>query len=200
MMMSRRRTFLALSAGALLASCAPRPVVRTLPVIGFASSATLPLDVAAITFADGIADGAVAAPARDVRFDLSEWPDDVVRRWSQERLRAAGDRGEARVILLESRFVAVPLDTAETLEGLFTDEQSVAFEGSLAVRIEIVDHPSGDGFAEARSYRRRTVPESLSIVEREETLHALFQDVVTALDERLEEEMADHLWRWIMSP
>ena len=199
-MMPCRRTFLVLSAGALLAGCTPRPAVRTPPAIGFASSATLPLDVAAITFANGIADNAVAAPARDVRFDLSEWPEDVVRRWSQERLRAAGDRGEARVILLESRFVAIPLDTSETLEGLFTDEQSVAFEGSLAVRIEIVDHPSGDGFAEARSYRKRTVPESLSVVEREETLHALFQDVVTALDERLEEEMADNLWRWIMRP
>ena len=200
MLMPCRRNFLALSAGALLAGCTPRPVVRTLPAIGFASPATLPLDVAAITFANGIADGAVTAPARDVRFDLSEWPDDVVRRWSQERLRPAGDRGEARVILLESRFVAVPFDTDSSLEGLFTDEQSVAFEGSLAVRIEIVDHPSGDGFAEARSYRRRTAPESLSVVEREETLHALFQDVVTALDERLEEEMADNLWRWIMIP
>lgn len=199
-MMPCRRAFLALSAGALLAGCAPRPVVRPLPAIGFASPATLPLDVAAVTFASEVTGGAVAEPARDMRFDLSEWPGNVVRRWAQERLRAAGDRGEARVVLLESRFVAVPLDTAGTLEGFFTDEQSVAYEGSLAVRVEIVGHPSGDGFAEARSYRRRTVPESLSIVEREETLHALYQDVVTALDERLEAEMADHLWRWIMTP
>lgn len=199
-MMPCRRAFLALSAGAFLAGCAPRPVVRPLPAIGFASPATLPLDVAAVTFANEVTGGAVAEPARDMRFDLSEWPGNVVRRWAQERLRAAGDRGEARVVLLESRFVAVPLDTAGTLEGFFTDEQSVAYEGSLAVRVEIVGHPSGDGFAEARSYRRRTVPESLSIVEREETLHALYQDVVTALDERLEAEMADHLWRWIMTP
>ena len=199
-MMTCRRAFLVLSAAALLAGCAGRPVIRTLPAIGFASPATLPLDVAAVTFASEAAGGAVAEPARDVRFDLSEWPGDVVRRWSEERLRPAGDRGEARVVLLESRFVAVPLDTAGTLEGFFTDEQSVAYEGSLAVRIEIVDHPSGDGFAEARSYRRQTVPESLSIVEREETLHALYQDVVTALDEQLEAEMAEHLWRWIMSP
>ena len=200
MMMSCRRAFLALSAGALLAGCARGPAIRAMPSISFASPATLPLDVAAITFVNAAADGAIAAPARDVRFDLSEWPGNVVRRWSRERLRAAGDRGEARVILLESRFVAVPLDTAGTLEGFFTDEQSVAYEGSLTVRIEIVDHPSGDGFAEARSYRRQTVPESLSILEREETLHALFQDVVTALDERLEAEMADHLWSWIMRP
>lgn len=198
-MMPCRRGFLVLSAGALLAGCAREPVIRVLP-ISFASPATLPLDVAAVTFVNASPHGAVDESARDVRFDLSEWPGDVVRRWSQERLRAAGDRGEARVVLLESRFVAVPLDTAETLEGFFTDEQSVAYEGSLAVRIEIVDHPSGGGFAEARSYRRQTVPESLSIVEREETLHALYQGVVTALDERLEAEMAEHLWRWIMRP
>lgn len=199
-MMPSRRAFLVLSTGALLAGCARRPVIRALPAIGFASPAALPLDVAAVTFASEVAEDAVAEPARDVRFDLSEWPGNVVRRWSEERLRAAGDRGEARVVLLESRFVAVPLDTAGTLEGFFTDEQSVAYEGSLAVRIEIVDHPSGDGFAEARSYRRRTVPESLSVVEREETLHALCQDVVTALEEQLEAEMAEHLWRWIMRP
>ena len=199
-MMSCRRAFLALSAGALLAGCAPRPSVRALPAIGFASPETLPLDVAAVTFVNQVADGAVAAPARDMRFDLAEWPGQVVSRWSQERLRAAGDRGEARVVLLESRFVAVPLDTDESIEGLFTDEQSVAYEGSMAVRIEIVDHPSGDGFAEARSYRSRTIPESLSIVEREEALHALYQDVVTALDQHLEAEMAEHLWRWIMIP
>ena len=131
-----------------------------LPAIGFASPATLPLDVAAVTFANEVAGGVVAEPARDMRFDLSEWPGNVVRRWAQKRLRAAGDQGEARVVLLESRFVAVPLDTAGTLEGFFTDEQSVAYEGSLAVRVEIVGHPSGDGFAEARSYRRRTVPEA----------------------------------------
>ncbi len=199
-MMPCRRAFLALSAGVLLAGCAPEPVIRALPAIGFVSPAALPLDVASITFVNQVGGGAVASPARDMRPGLSEWPGQVVERWSQERLRAAGDRGEARVILLESRFVAVPLDTAETLEGLFTDEQSAAYEGSLAVRIEIVDQPSGDGFAEARSYRRQTVPESLSVVEREETLHALYQDVVTALDERLEAEMADHLWRWIMRP
>ncbi len=200
MMTPCRRAFLALSAGALLAGCERRMAIRTLPVVGFASSAALPLDVAAVTFVNEAPAADVAEPARDVRFDLSEWPGDVIGRWSRERLRAAGDRGEARVVLLESRFVAVPLDTAETLEGLFTDEQSLAYEGSLAVRIEIVDHPSGSGFAEASSYRRRTVPESLSIMEREEALHALYQDVVAALDGQLEVEMAEHLWRWIMDP
>ena len=200
MMAIRRRDFLALTAGAVLAGCGRPAVVRTLPAIGFASSAMLPLDVASVTFVNEAPAANVAEPARDVRFNLTEWPGDVIRRWSMERLRAAGDRGTARVILVESRFVAVPLDTAETVEGFFTNEQSLAYEGALAVRVEIVDHPSGGGFAEARSYRRQTVPESLSIMEREEALHALHQDVTAALDEQLEAEMAEHLWRWIMTP
>ena len=195
-----RRTALVLAAGTFLAGCAVNPVNRTLPGIAFDAGRRLLLDVATIEFVNAAGDRNITEPLRDMRFAMYEFPGRVALRWSRERLEAAGTQGVARIILVESRFVAVPLETESGIEGFFTDEQSVRYEGSMAFKIEIADHPSGHGFAEARSARSRTVPESLSLDEREDVLHSMLAGIAAALDERLETEMREHLWRWLMTP
>lgn len=195
-----RRTALVLAAGTFLAGCTANPVTRTLPGIVFDAGRPLLLDVAAIEYVNAADDQNTTETLRDMRFAMYEPPGSVALRWSGERLEAAGTRGVARIILVENRFVAVPLETESGIEGIFTDEQSVRYEGSMALRIEIAGHPSGHGFAEARSARSRTVPESLSLNEREHVLHSMLAGMAATLDERLEAEMREHLWRWLMTP
>ncbi len=194
-----RRAALILAAGTFLAGCTATPLTRTLPGIAFDTGRPLLLDVAAIEFVNATGDQNTEEPLRDMRFAMHESPGSVARRWSRDRLHAAGTQGVARIILVESRFVAVPLETESGIEGIFTDEQSVRYEGSMALKFEIADHPSGHGFAEARSARSRTVPESLSLNEREDVLHTMLADIAVTLDERLEAEMREHLWRWLMT-
>ncbi len=195
-----RRSLLAAMAGGLLAGCAGIPAALTLPPVAFGGRAPLGLDVAAVEFTASDGGGAVTAPSRDMRFAMYELPGTVARRWSQERLEATGTTGVARVVLVENRFVAVPLETDDGIEGFFTDEQSVRYDGAMKLKIEIAGHPSGSGFVEARSTQSRTAAESLSLNERKEILHAMLADIVDALDRRLEAEIREHLWRWLTAP
>ena len=194
-----RRVALILAAGTFLAGCTANPMTRTLPGIAFDSARPLLLDVAAIEFVNATGDQNITESLRDMRFAMYESPGSVALRWSRERFEAAGTQGVARIILVESRFVAEELETESGIEGIFTDEQSVRYEGSMALKIEIADHPSGHGFAEARSARSRTVPESLSLNEREDVLHSMLAGIAAKLDERLEAEIREHLWRWLMT-
>ena len=195
-----RRTALVLAAGALLAGCAADRAKDVLPGIVFDGREPLPLDVAAVEYVNAAARDPVAEPVRDIRLAMYETPETVARRWSRQRIRAVGTEGVARISLVESRFVAIPLETTSGIEGIFTDDQSLRYEGSMALKVEIAGHPSGHGFAEARSAQSRTVPESLSLAEREEVLHDMLAGIAATLDGRLEAEMREHLWRWLAAP
>lgn len=195
-----RRRLLAAAAGLALAGCARGAGRSSWPPIAFDAGPPLSLAVAGIRFEE-----APAAPAegpaedgeRDLRFAMPLSPADTMRRWAAERLRAAGGAGSARVVLEENRFVAVPLETASGLEGLFAIDRSERYRGALALRVEIVDDPAGTGFARAAAHASRSVAENDSLARRDEILCELLRTVAQTLAERLEREMRDHLAAWI---
>ena len=196
-----RRGLLGLAGAAcaalLMPSCTRRAAPRTWPEISFAPARPLVLDVSEIVFVDAVSPPAATPPARDMTAALPVSTVATMRRWAGERLAAAGSGGQARVSLIENRFVAWPLDTGSGIEALFTDSQSARFEGRLALRVDILGDPAGSGFAEARASASRTVPESASLEQRREVWWELAARLARELDRALREEMRSGLARWL---
>ena len=101
--------------------------------------------------------------------------------WVRDRLRARGTVGVLRVTVDEASARSTPLATNTDLEGLFTEEQAEQVDLRLSVTIEAIDHNGEvNGSAIAEATRSRTLPEGITLVEREriydETVRALLHD------------------------
>ncbi|MDE0202918.1 MAG: hypothetical protein OXK73_10855, partial [Rhodospirillaceae bacterium] len=105
----------------------------------------------------------------------------AARLWVEDRLRASGNVGVLRVTIEEASARATPLATNKDLEGLLTEEQAERIDLRLRVTIEAIDQ-SGEvnGSATATAVRSRTLPEGITLAERErhydEMVAALLHD------------------------
>ena len=101
--------------------------------------------------------------------------------WVTDRLRASGTIGTLRVTVEEASARSTPLATNTDLKGLFTEEQAERLDLRLRVTIEAIDaNGQVNGSASADASRSRTLPEGITLVEREriydETVRALLHD------------------------
>jgi len=192
-----RRSVLAMAAAAGLTGCASSVKRTTWPDITFQHRTSLSLGVSSVAFEITAGQAAIEPPARDIRYAMPVSPEITMRRWASERLIPLGGPGRAVVTLVEDRFVEVPLDTTGGVEGVFTIDQSERYEGILELRVEVAGDPAGSGFAQARATASRTVAEDATLNQREQTLYDMLHSIVTALDERLEQEIRANLSRWV---
>ena len=92
----------------------------------------------------------------------------AARLWVEDRLRASGHVGVLRVTIEEASARSTPLATNRNLEGLLTEEQAERIDLRLRITIEAIDR-SGEvnGSATAEAERSRTLPEGITLAERE---------------------------------
>ena len=121
-----------------------------------------------------------AAPlASDVDHLFPTSPAVAVRLWAEERLRAEGMDGVLRVTIDEASARATPLATNTDIEDLFTREQNERVEVRLRVTIEAIDGAGqvrGSAIADTR--RSRTLPEGISLTERERQYDDIVDDLI----------------------
>jgi hypothetical protein len=192
-----RRSILILAgcggAALLLGGCSTEVSRTVWPDIGFGHEAPIGLSVLSVSFAGAAGKSDIQPPAHDIEFALPVSPIDTMQRWSQQRLVAAGGSGMATVTVTEHRFAEVPLDTTTGVQGLFTNDQSERYEGTLACRVDITGNAQGNGYVEARVNASRTVPEDFNVNQREQKLYDMISDMVNALDQRLEQQIRGNL-------
>ncbi len=98
--------------------------------------------------------------------------------WVQDRLHAAGTSGVLRVTIGEASATMSPLETNTDIEGLFTREQAERLDARLLVTIEVVDAAGAvRGHATADARRSRTLPEGITLNERER----IYEEITEAL-------------------
>ena len=124
--------------------------------------------------------GAAAHPA-DVGHLFPTPPAVAARIWIRDRLRARGHLGQLRVTIDEASARLTPLPTNTDLEGLLTEEQAERIELRLRVTIDAIDvRGEVNGSATAEAERSRTLPEGITLAERErhydEMVGALLHD------------------------
>src|SRR5512139_252291 len=131
----RAAAFLALAVLLPLAltGCDTPPERQRFPEITFQHLAPIRLDVAQIEIAS---DYRSADHPDDNAADYPEAPEKLAADWARDRLKAAGERGQATYTVLEARAVRVPLPRSSGINAALKTEQSDRFDLSITVRIE----------------------------------------------------------------
>ena len=114
----------------------------------------------------------------DVAHLLPTPPAVAAKLWVEDRLRASGSAGVLRVTIDEASARAAALATNTDIAGLFTEEQNERLEVRLRVTIAAVDENGAvQGHATTDATRSRTLPEGITLSEREQ----IYDDVIGGL-------------------
>ena len=180
---------------AALAACeVPAPSARY-PEITFAHLEPIKLDVARVEFVQEYVPP-LAPPNVEHLFPVL--PSAVARRWSDDRIEAAGIARHARVVLVDAAVTETALDIRRGVRGLFWNEQSARYDAAVEVRIDILDDGGETlGQVRATARRSRTVPEDITLNQRDQVWFELTEALMTDLDAALESAIRRHLARFV---
>ena len=90
------------------------------------------------------------------------------------------------------------LRTTPGLRGTFTNEQSERYTATVEAVLEILDNRGARiGMAEARVQRSRTVPENITLNDRERTWYELTETALRDMDATLTRNVQTHLGRFL---
>lgn len=173
-------------------TAANRPVY---PELTYGHLPPIRLDVASVEIVDDY-----ESPLRppNVEHEFPVTPAAAARRWAKERLKAVGQSGVARAIVRDASVVEVDLKQKGGLTGLFTTEQSQRYDARLVMEIEIrSERGFKDAFVSAEAKRSRTVPENLTLNEREKVYFKITEAVMGDLNAQLEKQINQHLARYL---
>ncbi len=117
----------------------------------------------------------------------------------QQRLRAGGGEGLARVELRQASMIERPRPTQSGIQGFFTREASSEIDADLQVVITIVDALGLEqAFAEINVGRTRPILEGTNTVGRDADARITTYGVLNQLDEALEQAVAENLQPYVL--
>lgn len=180
---------------ALLGACTS-PVERPVyPELRFSQLPVIELDVSRVEYVDRY-DAAEAPPYVDHLFP--QIPEAMARNWALHRFRGVGVTRSARVVLTDAHVTSEALATTMGIEGWFTTEQEEELDARAAVTIEIFDDLGGrEGFVKAEARLTRTLPEKLTLNERDAIAYEMTEQLIIALDAETEKAIRAHLSRYV---
>lgn len=191
----RFATGLALAVAFLVAGCATQVQKPVYPQISFAHLPQISMNVARVELEDRYVSPAIE-PNVEHRFPVS--PAKTALKWGRDRLKPVGAGGVARLIVERASVVEEPLAPTPGIRGVFTKDQSERYTGVVVVSVEIIDE-SGAKRAVVRSTARRsqTVPENVSLNEREDIWFRMTEALMATLNENLEQQIRTHMTDWV---
>ncbi|NYZ17858.1 hypothetical protein HL658_35400 [Azospirillum sp. RWY-5-1] len=179
-----RPVLLAAVAALVLTACQsapPRPPVRP---VNFANFAPIVLNVATVDVVDQRRAGGAASV--DGRIPVP--PAEAVRRWAAERLQAGGLQGRVRVVIKDATVVETQLPRTGGVQGFFTTQQAQRYDGRIEVEVtgEVPGDTAFRGFTRAAVTTSTTVPENITLADREATLQEMTRSMAEDLNARLD--------------
>lgn len=183
--MPTRRLVLAAAVATLaLTACQstpPRPAPRP---IDYSNFGPIVLNAGSIDVVDARRPAAGASVEQRVPVP----PAEAVRRWTGERLQAAGGPGRVRVTIRDASIAEVQLPKTGGVKGYFTNDQAQRYDGRIEVEIggEVPGETTFRGMTKAVVTQSTTVPENISLADREATLQDLVRRMMDDLNARLD--------------
>ncbi len=136
--------------------------------------------------------------APNVEHEFLTPPATAMRQWAKDRLRAVGEIRTARLVIKNASAIETKLETRRGLRGAFTKDQSERYDVTLDVVLEVRgEDGAAVAFANAVVTRSRTVPEGLSLSERERVFHGMVQSVMNEVNAELEKNIRQFLVRYL---
>ena len=194
--MLRRPHFLSAVLVLLLAGCAVPPPSPTLPELTFAHLDPIRLDVGKIEIVD---EYVPPLKAPNVEHEFPVAPAEAAQRWGRDRIIAAGTSGVARIVIRNAGVIEVPLEKTAGLTGLITVDQAARYDGTLEMLIEIrSDRGTQEAFVRAFANRSQSVPEDITLNERQAVFYELTEGLIGDLNAELERNIRQHLARYLL--
>lgn len=160
------------------------------PELTYAHLAPIRLDVSRIEIVSTYAPP-MHSPNVEHLFPIS--PAAAVERWGKDRLRAAGPKGLARLIVKRADVVEIPLEKSKGVRGLLTTDQAERYEATLDVEIEIRDERGfQDALVAASAKRSSTLKEGASALDRDRLWFRMTEALMTDINVELEAGIARH--------
>jgi hypothetical protein len=134
----------------------------------------------------------------DQQPDVELWfpvpPSRALENWVQDRLRAVGTRGHARLVVLDASVKETELPRTQGLQGAFTVDQAERYDAALEARLEILgDRGYVDHAVSTRVSRSRTVPEGLTPNERDRIWYDMTVGLIRDFDESMGQNIQANL-------
>ncbi len=178
--------------GVFLAACTTVAPAPGFPDLTYGHLPPIRLDVAAVEIVD-----AYSPPLRDpnVEHRAPAQPAVAARRWAEDRLVAAGNRGGRAVYTIrDASIIEIKLEPTSGLKGVFIKDQSERYDARLAVELAIFDATGSQrGNATATATRSRTVPENVTLNERERIWFQMVEGMMADLNRELEKAIGQSL-------
>lgn len=202
-LISRRRWLsgaasLAALAGADFAGCATPPPQNRFPELTYAHLGKFRLDVSQISI---VSEYKSPFTPPNIEQDMPVLPEKAMRRWAADRLVATGTPGHtAQFVITDAKVTDTKLPKTQGLRGVFTTDQSDRYDTSFAARIAVRAEPGsfgGTGQATASATRAQTVPEGISVNEREKVWFDLVEATMNDLNAELERQIRAHLSQFL---
>ncbi len=179
-----------LMAGVVTGCETPAPAPQK-PELSYAHLGAIRLDVAKIEVVDEYLPP-LLPPNVEHEFPIS--PAEALQQWARDRLQAVGKERTGRFIIRNAAVKEVALKKKGGLRGLFTKDQSERYDGRITVQLEIRSNRGfRDAFVEAMAEESRTVPEDISLVERERVFLQITEELIVILNAEIEKQIAAHL-------
>ncbi|MCR9214079.1 MAG: hypothetical protein NXI13_10205 [Proteobacteria bacterium] len=184
-------TVLTLLAVVVLAGCAKAPPSPTYPEITFQHLNPLRLNVSEIKV---INEFTPPLKLPHVEHELPVKIDQSVRNWVRDRLVAVGTSGSvATVTIKDASAVEKPLPKESGLKGLVTKNQSELYEFHVLVEVKITEISGSSGFVTAEATRTKSVPEGITLNQREKTYYVQVEALMQAFDQEMEKNIRTFL-------
>ena len=190
-MIRRAKRALAIVATAAVAACATEVPQQTLPKLTYGHLSPLVLNVGAVEVASEY-----AAPMAEPHVDhlVPTPPENALRQWATDRLKAGGGPGIARFVIKDARVIETALARDQGVKGAFTKEPSERYDATIEAVVEIVDADGKTrGHAAARATRSRSVLEDVSLNERDRIRFELIEALMTDFDAEIERNIRTYL-------
>lgn len=191
----QRLTAVLILAFGLSACQTPDPIPRY-PEITFTHLETIKLDVGAVDYSQ-----AYSPPGRtpNVEHLFPLRPSEVARRWANERIKPVGPISRiARITLVNAEVIGAALKKTSGIRGVFTIDQAARYDATVEILIEIINS-RGDIEGQARAVAKRsiTVPENLTLNERDQKWFELTEAVMGDIDRQMEKTIRQYLSKYV---
>ena len=197
-MIARHLRLAAVVLAALSASACQntKPPMQKLPEISFANLRPFNLDVGQLEIVSEY-----VSPGRspNVEHLMPVSPEGAAQRWAQDRLKPMGRSGFARVVIKDARVIEVPLAVDKGFTGAFKKEQEMRYDARLDVAVQILDARNMVvGEAVAAATRSRTVPEGMTLNERDRILYDISESLAKDIDQQMNQLIPNYFGRWLL--
>jgi hypothetical protein len=180
----------------LLASCNTPPHRDPFPQLTYEHLGPINLDVAKIVIVDAYQPPPVDPNGSDphVDQDFPTPPAAAARQWAQDRLKAVASDGVAKFTIIDGSAVDVPLPRTTGLDGVITQDQSDRYDVSVTVRLEVENRMGNHrGAITANAKRSQSVPEEMTLNEREKLWFEMTDQLMQQLNTELEKQIGKNL-------